>query len=179
MIQAVASIGPREMSSTDVRREIRAKEQALRIRLNERYNKVLGSALELEAALRAGPYSPEWNRKTNYAAAYQREFMAAEGMARDRSVLIYRLEYYKKFSIPFGALSFAFLAVSLGLLAKKSGQTVGFIFGLLIAVMYWALLLGGQTMGMRLGYSPFWSMWFPNILAITVGVIMSIFRIRR
>jgi lipopolysaccharide export system permease protein len=93
--------------------------------------------------------------------------------------LIYRLEYYKKFSIPFGALSFVFLAVSLGLLAKKSGQTVGFIFGLLISVLYWALLLGGQTMGMRLGHSPFWSMWFPNILAITVGVIMGLFRIRR
>jgi lipopolysaccharide export system permease protein len=167
------------MSSIDVWREIRAKEQNLTARLNERYNKVLGNALELEAALRGGPYSPEWNRKPNHSAAYLRELTAAQGMTRDRSLLIYRLEYYKKFSIPFGALSFVFLAVSLGLLAKKSGQTVGFIFGLLIAVMYWALLLGGQTMGMRLGYSPFWSMWVPNVLAITVGVIMGLFRIRR
>jgi lipopolysaccharide export system permease protein len=167
------------MSSTDVRREIHVKEQALSDRLNERYNKVMGNALELERALRAGPASPEWNRKPNYAAAFVRELAAADGISRDRSLLIYRLEYYKKFSIPFGALSFVFLAVSLGLLAKKSGQTVGFIFGLLIAVLYWALLLGGQTMGMRLGYSPFWSMWFPNILAITVGVVMGLFRIRR
>jgi lipopolysaccharide export system permease protein len=72
-----------------------------------------------------------------------------------------------------------FLAVSLGLLAKKSGQTVGFIFGLLISVIYWALLLGGQTMGMRLGYSPFWTMWLPNILCISIGVLMGIIRIRR
>jgi lipopolysaccharide export system permease protein len=151
----------------------------LNTRLNERYNKVLGSALELETALRGGPAAPEWNRRQNLAAIYLRDFDSTTVLKKDRSLLIYRLEYYKKFSIPFGALSFVFLAVSLGLLAKKSGQTVGFIFGLLIAVLYWALLLGGQTMGMRLGFSPFWSMWFPNILAITVGVVMGLFRIRR
>jgi lipopolysaccharide export system permease protein len=62
-------------------------------------------------------------------------------------------------------------------MAKKSGQTVGFIFGLLIAVVYWALLLGGQTMGVRLGYSPFWSMWFPNILAISIGLILAFLKV--
>jgi lipopolysaccharide export system permease protein len=56
---------------------------------------------------------------------------------------------------------------------------VGFIFGLLIAVIYWALLLGGQTMGQRLGYSPFWSMWLPNILALSVGLLMGVVRIGR
>jgi lipopolysaccharide export system permease protein len=154
MIQAVSSIGPREMSSTDVWREIRVREANLGVRLNERYNKVLGSALELETALRNGPSSPEWNRRPNYATAYLRDLDSTGVLKRDRSLLIYRLEYYKKFSIPFGALSFVFLSVSLGLLAKKSGQTVGFIFGLLISVLYWAFLLGGQTMGMRLGFRP-------------------------
>jgi lipopolysaccharide export system permease protein len=179
LIQAVSSIGPREMSSLDVWREIKSKEENLRLRLDQRYNKALNHALSLESAMRKGPGDAEWNRRTNYALNFLREAEAAEALKNDRSLLIYRLEYYKKFSIPFGALSFVFLAVSLGLLAKKSGQTVGFIFGLLIAVVYWALLLGGQTMGMRLGYSPFWSMWLPNILALSIGVIMGIVRIRR
>ncbi|WP_010258804.1 LptF/LptG family permease [Treponema primitia] len=179
LIQAVSSIGPREMSSTDVRREIKNKEENLKVRLDQRYNKALTHALSLESAMRKGPEDAEWNRRANYSLNFLREAGAAEALKNDRSLLIYRLEYYKKFSIPFGALSFVFLAVSLGLLAKKSGQTVGFIFGLLIAVIYWALLLSGQTMGMRLGYSPFWSMWFPNILALSIGVIMGIIRIRR
>jgi lipopolysaccharide export system permease protein len=98
---------------------------------------------------------------------------------RERSLLIHQLEYYKKFSIPFGSLSVVLLAVSLGLMAKKSGQTVGFIFGLLISVLYWTLIFGGQTMGLRFGYSPFWSMWLPNILAISVGLILCALRIRR
>jgi lipopolysaccharide export system permease protein len=179
LIQAVSSIGPREMSSTDVRREIKAKEESLRDRLDLRYSRALSHALSLERAMRKGPGDIEWNRRSNYSQNFLREIEAASALKNDRSLLIYRLEYYKKFSIPFGALSFVFLAVSLGLLAKKSGQTVGFIFGLLISVVYWALLLGGQTMGARLGYPPFWSMWLPNILALTVGLIMGAVRIGR
>jgi lipopolysaccharide export system permease protein len=179
LIQAVSSISPREMSSTDVKLEIRKQEEELAVRLDEEYNRVLGNALSLETALRYGPRREEWNQRVNSISSLSRGLAAAAVIQNNRNLLIYRLEYYKKFSIPFGALSFVFLAVSLGLLAKKSGQTVGFIFGLIIAVIYWALLLGGQTMGIRLGYSPFWSMWFPNILAISIGLLMGIIRIKR
>jgi lipopolysaccharide export system permease protein len=179
LIQAVSSISPREMSSTDVRREIGVKNTDLRDRLDDRYGKALIQGLSLEDSLRKGPTSNVWNRRENYLAAFLKEFTAAKSIENDRSLLIYRLEYYKKFSIPFGAFSFVFLAVPLGLLAKKSGQTVGFIFGLIIAVIYWALLLGGQTMGVRLGYSPFWSMWLPNILAGGIGLCMCTVRLRK
>jgi lipopolysaccharide export system permease protein len=179
LIQAVSSISPREMSSLDVLREIRKKTADLNARLEERRRRLSGHALALEDVLRRGPGDEGWNRRTNLTATYQREAQALESQKTDRTIMLYRLEFYKKFSIPFGALSFVFLSVSLGLLAKKSGQTVGFIFGLLIAVIYWALLLGGQTMGMRLGYSPFWSMWFPNILAMSTGLVMGVLRIRK
>jgi lipopolysaccharide export system permease protein len=179
LIQAVPSISPREMSSLDVFREIRKKTADLNARLEERKNRITGHALALEEVLRRGPGGEGWNRRTNLMTAYQREIQVMESQKADRTILLYRLEFNKKFSIPFGALSFVFLAVSLGLLAKKSGQTTGFIFGLLIAVVYWALLLGGQTMGIRLGYSPFWSMWFPNILAMSTGLFMGILRIRK
>jgi lipopolysaccharide export system permease protein len=179
LVQAVSSIGPNQMSSTDVRREIRKKNQDLTIQLEERRNRITGQALALEEILRLGPANEAWNRSASLFAAYQREVQSMNSLKKDRSILIYRLEYYKKFSIPFGALSFVFLAVSLGFLAKKSGQTVGFIFGLIISVIYWAFLLGGQTVGIRLGYSPFWSMWLPNILAISIGLVMGIVRVRK
>jgi lipopolysaccharide export system permease protein len=178
LIQMVTSITPREMSSTDVRREIKKKEITLGDRLDERYNKTMEYGLLWESALRRGPGHDLWNRRENMASNFAREVQATEAIRKDRSLLIHRLEYNKKFSLPFGALSFIFLAVSLGLLLTKNGQNVGFIIGLLIAVVYWALLIGGQTMGTRLGYSPFWTMWLPNILAVSVGLVMCIVRIR-
>jgi lipopolysaccharide export system permease protein len=167
------------MSSRDVYREIRIKVAELDKRLNEKRNTVSFHGLDLEASLRAGPEGEAWNRRAGIIGNYEREFLMLEVMRRDRSLLLDLLEFYKKFSIPFGAFSFIFLAVSLGLMAKKSGQTVGFIFGLLISVVYWALLLGGQTLGIRVGTSPFWSMWLPNVLALSVGILLAIIRIRR
>ncbi|GHU80591.1 membrane protein [Spirochaetia bacterium] len=179
LIQAVYAVGPREMSSVDVLREIRVMEQTLDTNLDQGYKRLLERALTLEASLRRGPVDSEWNRLPALISAFAGENESAAALLRDRTLLVFRLEFYKKFSIPFGALSFVFLAVSLGFLAKRSGQTVGFIIGISIAALYWALLLVGQTMGIQLGYSPFWSMWLPNILSITAGGILCLIRIRQ
>jgi lipopolysaccharide export system permease protein len=177
LMQAVASISPREMSSVDVFKEIRKQTAELNVRLNERRNKVSVLALTFEDILRAGPSGENWNRRTSQVTALQREAQVLQSMRNDRSLSLHWLEFYKKFSIPFGAFSFIFLAVSLGLMAKRSGQTVGFIFGLIISVFYWVLLVGGQTLGIRFNTSPFWSIWMPNILALSVGLILATIKI--
>jgi lipopolysaccharide export system permease protein len=177
LMQAVASISPREMSSVDVFKEIRKQTAELNVRLNERQNKVSILALTLEDTLRAGPSGENWNRRTSQFTAFQRETQTLRSMRNDRSLSLHWLEFYKKFSIPFGAFSFIFLAVSLGLMAKRSGQTVGFIFGLIISVFYWVLLVGGQTLGIRFNTSPFWSIWMPNILALSAGLILAVIKI--
>ena len=178
LIQAMSPISPREMSSIDVYKEIQKKSGELTVRVNERQGKVAVLALALEQTLRAGPSAADsWNRRANQLAAFQREAQSLQSTRKDRSLSLYWLEFYKKFSMPFGAFSFIFLAVALGLMAKRSGQTVGFIFGLIISVIYWALLLGGQTMGVRLSTPPFWSMWLPNILALSAGIILTIIKV--
>jgi lipopolysaccharide export system permease protein len=179
LIQAYSSVSPREMSSKDVFKEIRKKIAELETRLNERRSKLSQQALALEEALRRGPSGDTWNRRSNLLASYKRETSALADIKKDRPLALYVLEFYKKFSMPFGAFSFVFLAVSLGLMAKKSGQTVGFIFGLLISVVYWALLLGGQAMGIRMSASPFWSMWMPNILALSIGLVLAVIKVRK
>jgi len=179
LIQAMSSVSPREMSSIDVYKEIRKKTIELNIRMNEKRNKVVSLAFAFENSLRAGPASHEWNRRTSQFTAFQREAQALQSMSKDRSLSLHWLEFYKKFSIPFGAFSFIFLAVTLGLMAKRSGQTVGFILGLIISVIYWALLFGGQTMGIRLNTSPFWSMWMPNILMLSIGLVLTVIKVTR
>jgi lipopolysaccharide export system permease protein len=177
-MSSVSSISPREMSSKDVWAEIKNKEDALNMTLAERYNRMLDAGLNMENAMRGGPRGRGWSRLNTHTQNFLREYQLTSSLRADRTLSIWLLEFYKKFSIPFGSLCFIFLAVPLGLLAKKSGQTVGFILGLIIAVIYWALLLGGQNMGIRLGYSPFWTMWLPNILTLVIGVAMCIQRVR-
>jgi lipopolysaccharide export system permease protein len=179
IIQAVMSVSPREMSSRDVRKAVIQKTGDVNKRANDRKGKVIVQAANLENILRRGPPGESWSRKQTSIANLQRETQILTGVYKDRSLTIHIIEYYKKFSVPFGAFFFVFLAVSLGLMAKKSGQTVGFIFGNIIAVIYWSMLFIGQTMGLRAGTPPFWSMWLPNILSLAIGLVLAVIRIRK
>lgn len=92
----------------------------------------------------------------------------------------YELEYYKKFAIPFGSIFFAFLAFPLGIIfGKHNGQSVGVIIGIAISVIYWALLIGGQTFGLRNGFSGFLSMWLPNMIIAAAAVIFYLHLLRK
>ncbi|MCL2758686.1 MAG: LptF/LptG family permease [Treponema sp.] len=179
IIQAVVSISPREMSSRDVRSAIIEKRSDLNQRLNERKVRLASQAFTLENTLRAGQQSDYWNRRLSNSSNFHRDITAINAIAKDRSLTIHVIEIYRKFSVPLGAFCFVFLAVSLGLMAKKSGQTVGFIFGNIIAVLYWSMLFIGQTMGLRIGTPPFWSMWLPNIFFLTIGVILAVIKVRK
>jgi len=179
IMQAISSPGPREMASKDVAKEIKNKTVDLKKNAAIRMQRAYKAAAELELILRNGQASMDWNKKQTNLDLLQREKYSSYEILNDRTLRVYKLEYYKKFSIPFGALSFVFLATPLGLFAKKSGQTVGFALGLIIAVLYWALLIGGQTLGVRLGYSPFWAMWLPNISIFFIGLALTFWRLKR
>ncbi len=165
-------IGPREMSSRDVLREIRKKEDVLASRVIARGNELSAKEAELRSAYREAALG-----KSPLDASVQRlsglfdSFVALRARPlRDRALDIYRLEYFKKFSIPAGALVFVFLAVPLGSRARKSGKSLGFGLGLLVSVLYWGLLVGGQTLGLRSELSPFLAMWAPNLLVALLSL---------
>lgn len=88
-----------------------------------------------------------------------------------KQINLYKMEFNKKFSIPFGALFFTILAFPLGLLAKTNGQSVGFILGLIIAVLYWAMLIGGQTLSIRVGLDGTLMMWLPNLTVLGAALV--------
>jgi lipopolysaccharide export system permease protein len=179
IIQQYVSVSPREMSSRDVRSAIIEKRADLAVRLNERKIRMINNASSLERTLRAGPSGEGWNRRNTILSNFERDFTTMESMLNDRSLTIHVIEIYRKFSVPLGAFCFVFLAVSLGLMAKKSGQTVGFIFGNIIAVVYWSMLFIGQAMGLRVGTPPFWSMWLPNIFFLTIGIVLAVIKVRK
>lgn len=93
---------------------------------------------------------------------------------------LYEMEYYKKFSLPFGSLFFALLAFPLALMfGKANGQTIGLIIGILVSVLYWALIIMGQNYGIRNNISGFLVMWFPNTIVSIFGLIFYLKLVRK
>lgn len=166
-------IGPYEMSSLDLARSIHDKEGAFAVKLGEKASEMNAAAERLEAAYRDSQADslPWSNASARVLPLLQGYESVRASKPVDRNIAVYKLEYYKKFSIPAAALFFVFLAFPLGLKAKRSGRSVGFGLGLLLAVLYWALLLGGQTLGTRLGWSPFWSMWGPDVFILAIAAL--------
>ncbi len=101
-------------------------------------------------------------------------FESIEGHSK-KQLNSYKLEYNKKFSLPFGSIFFAFLALPLALLfGKHNGQTIGLIIGIVICVLYWTVMVLGQIFGNRGGLNGFWVMWAPNIIiTVTAGIFYS------
>jgi len=173
-----SGISPREMSSVDVAAAIRKKEAALAGRLAARAAELDDKRSEMleEYGLRSKAMMDPDGAMARLVPLKAAHAALAAKPLKDRSLDIYRLEYYKKFSIPAGALCFVFLAFPLGARAKKSGRAVGFGLGLLVAVLYWGLLIGGQTLGLRTGFDPFLAMWAPNILVLAVAAPLLLHR---
>lgn len=183
---SVRNVTAREMSSYDVFQLIREQRDDLeeRRRIREREEN------ELEAAF-VQSYFRELERAAGGEVSFEEASAVLEGEAQtlrrlseqpvqSRSLQINLIEFHKKFAIPFACLTFVFLAFPLGLFTKRSGRTVGFGIGLLIAVVYWSLLLAGNTLGIQdLRVPPFWAMWFPNALMLLSGlVLLAIRRVR-
>lgn len=107
-----------------------------------------------------------------------RQFVNDGDMSK-RQLNSYKLEYHKKFSVPFGAIFFAILAFPLALVfGKKNGLTLGFIFGIIISVAYWAMSILGQLFGVRGGYNGFWMVWTPNFVIGIIGIFLY-FRLKK
>jgi lipopolysaccharide export system permease protein len=82
-------------------------------------------------------------------------------------------ELNKKFSLPFGSLVFAFLALPLAIIfGKHNGQTIGLIVGLFLSFAYWAMIIVGQRLAYRNGWNSVPVIWFPDAI---IFVFASIF----
>ena len=125
----------------------------------------------------SGGVSPR--EMTSFDLFRQIQKMAKNTSTTKKQLNTYKLEYNKKFSIPFGSIFFALLAFPLALIfGKKDGQTLGLIFGIIISVLYWAATILGQMFGLRSGYNGFVMMWTPNLLIGLIGIYLYL-RLRR
>lgn len=162
-----SSTAPSEMSVVSLARQIREKEERLASRLREK---------ESQKATALDRLRLSYAQSSAASSALASFKSLASQKTEDTSLQIYRLEYQKKFVIPSACFFFAFLAFPLGIGSKRAGRTAGFGLALLLAVIYWALLFAGQTLGYRQGLDPTLSMWMPNFVMFAAACLIWIFR---
>jgi lipopolysaccharide export system permease protein len=182
---SLGSLGPSQQSSVDVWREIRKKERDQQDKEKEQQERAAGLLYAMASAVRlareisaADPPAMDGERRN--LEGYSRE-LAAERMrdVSDKTLQVYLVEFHRKFSVPAACLVFAFFAFPIGLMARRSGRTVGFGVGLFVSILYYGLLFAGQTFGVRMSLSPAFSMWLPDAVVFLGGVAFFALRFKR
>lgn len=87
----------------------------------------------------------------------------------------WKMEYYKKFAIPFIVICFSVLAFAVAFLfGKNNGLTMGLLIGVIISVFYWAIQISGQLLVVHVQMNSFWCIWLPDIILGTAGLVLSL-----
>lgn len=84
------------------------------------------------------------------------------------------VELYRRISFPFACLSFTLLGIPLGLKARHRSKSISFGISVLLIFIYYLVLIGAETMGMRGTLPPALAMWTPNVVFGILGIIMLI-----
>jgi lipopolysaccharide export system permease protein len=90
---------------------------------------------------------------------------------RERGVK-WMVELNRRLAIPFACLIFGFLGPALSTRIGKTGRLGGFSFSLTILILYYVLLILGESLAKAQRIEPFWGGWIPNIV---FGVLALVF----
>jgi lipopolysaccharide export system permease protein len=96
----------------------------------------------------------------------------------NRRISQYMVEVHKKFSIPFACIVFILIGAPLGIMARRGGFGTGVAYSIFFFILYWAFLIGGESMAERLILSPAIAMWSANAVLGTCGLLLVLSMIR-
>jgi len=84
----------------------------------------------------------------------------------------YKVEIHKKFSIPVACILFVLVGAPLGILARSGGVGTGASYSLAFFVMYWAALIGDETLADKGKLDGALAMWLPDIVLGVIGLLL-------
>ncbi|HEQ71738.1 MAG TPA: YjgP/YjgQ family permease [Spirochaetia bacterium] len=179
------SLGPMEKTAYDIWNIIQEKEKEFQAQLRTREFQVRSQLFLIAEEVRLlvasdSPSSAVLNRERARMENLYATYLSLRGQElRNSELQRYLLEFHRKFAFPFSCLVFVVFTFPIGLLARRSGRIFGFGVGLIAVIVYWGLLVFGHEIGFNQNYSPFLSMWMPNLVVLTAGVILNLVRLRR
>ena len=171
--------GPAEKSSVDVWREIGQMRLRLTDRELQRLSRISDLRLELSGRIRRAMDTgvpPDQGQLDRVLQELDREEARP---VFDRTLQSYLLEFHRKFATPFSCVVFVVFAFPAGLLARRGGRAVGFGVGIVMAGLYWAMLIVSFRFGSRSSFSALLSMWLPNLVVLAAGGALFMVRSRR
>jgi len=82
----------------------------------------------------------------------------------------YLVEFHKKFAIPVACMVFVLLGIPLAVTTARSGKGVSVSLALILYLVYYLFLVGGEKMADRGLLNPTLAMWAANLVLTAIGI---------
>jgi LPS export ABC transporter permease LptG/LPS export ABC transporter permease LptF len=106
------------------------------------------------------------------AAIYALPMKTLESRIHEPDGRRYLLELHSRFSYPAACLVLMLVGVPLGVISRRGGKSSGFVFTLLLVILYYVLSYTGISLGRQNKLSAFLAVWLANILFAAAGVFL-------
>lgn len=98
--------------------------------------------------------------------------LAKAKQADPASARLYRIEFYRRFSLPTACLVLALVGIPLGISSKKSGKSGGFVLTILLVFVYYVISLVGVSMARQGRASPWLGAWLADFVFLALGIFL-------
>ncbi len=127
-----------------------------------------GARRDLERARTARP-SPESDQVTRETNSRLMQWAALEETHESR-IRQYEVEFWKKFAIPAACIIFVLIGAPIGIRFPRGGVGMVIMVSLAVFAVYYAGLIGGESLADEGILTPFWAMWGVNLIFLAVGL---------
>ncbi|MFQ5532367.1 MAG: LPS export ABC transporter permease LptF [Candidatus Methylomirabilales bacterium] len=84
------------------------------------------------------------------------------------------VSFHQRFSAPAACLVFILLGTPLAIRVHRSGRGISLGLTLLLAMIYYVLMISGEGLGDKGVIPPIWASWLPNLVLGVIGLIFFI-----
>jgi lipopolysaccharide export system permease protein len=91
---------------------------------------------------------------------------------QDMQINQYLVEVHKKYAMPIACIVFVLIGAPLGIMAKRGGITVGASYSLFFFILYWAILIWGESLADKCIIPAWLAMWGGDILIGMCGIVL-------
>lgn len=169
--------GDREKSTAQLLEDVHLNRKRIserQKRLREKVNKILSKYTSTRPE-RTPLFQNILSEHQQLRRQIQTELNMINGYRKSSNIFL--VEVHKKYSIPAACVVFILIGAPLGIMVRQRGLAAGAL-SYLFFVLYWACLIGGETLADRQIISPFLAMWSPNILVGAGGIILILRSVR-
>lgn len=83
-----------------------------------------------------------------------------------------KTEHQKRYSLSLACLTFALIGIPLGITAQRRETSVGFAISLVVAIGYFLFLVVAEVFHEDPGAYPWLLIWLPNVIFLSLGIVL-------